>query len=124
MKRVVLVACLLLVAQSTFAQVTLTVNQKVKLTVVAVDAAGAPLTLPPYHEIVWTVDGNSREHVLGVFVAIPLPSGVGCETAAWFIPTEPGVFTIRAGTVIPARSGQEAKARYIITVVSVPGGGT
>jgi hypothetical protein len=116
MKRLALVACLVLLAPSAFAQTTITVDQRVKLTVVAVDASGAPLTLLPSQMLVWTVDGNSRDALLGEFVAIPLPDGTGCEPAAWFIPTKPGVFTVRVGAVIPARSGREAKALYVITV--------
>ena len=85
--------------------VTMTLAQKVQLTLTGYDQAGGPL--PPGATISgWSVEGASKDNILGTFETAYRPDGSIEPLSVWFIPVKAGTFRVSGGFAVRDPNGQ------------------
>ena len=89
----VTLASLCAVAGAAEAQ-TMTIDQKIKLSVSAKNEQGAPVVLPAGTVITWATEGGAA---MGTFVQTGIASG---ELATYYAPAKPGIHNVTASLTV------------------------
>jgi hypothetical protein len=85
--------------------VTMNLSQKVKLTLTGYDQVGG--VLPPGATLSgWSVEGASKDNVLGTFEPASRLDGSIEPLSVWFFPVKTGTFRVQGGFVVRDPNGQ------------------